>query len=128
MMNKLLVFLVSFLFVCEMYGQKDEIYRNESKTYSHAGPTYNVDVLIMKSDGTYKLTYQKFDSKKMKNKHIFYDLSTQKGTWEKRKDTLYLKDEDGKREKRFLVLNANKIAMFIEDVGLSPSKWAKVDY
>jgi len=120
-------FLVSFLFICNIYGQKDEIYRNEGKTFSHAGPSYNVDVLIMGSDGAYKLMYLKFDSKKLMNKNIFYDLSTDKGNWAKKKDTLYLKSDDGKREKKFFILNKDKIAMFIEDVGLSPSKWKKVN-
>lgn len=126
-MYRLMFFLATFLFICNIYGQRDEIYRNEGKTYSHAGPSYNVDVLIMESDGAYKLMYLKFDSKKLKNKNIFYDLSTEKGTWEKKKDTLYLKSDDGNRKRKFFILNEDKIALFIEDVGLSPSKWKKVN-
>ena len=109
-----------------MYGQEDEIYRNEGKTDSHAGPSYNVDILILKSDGTYDLIYQKFDSKKMKNNNVFYDLSSYAGSWEKKKDTLYLLNDDGRKKQKFLILKSDKIAPLIDDIGISPTSWKKL--
>jgi len=109
-----------------MYGQEDEIYRNEGRTHGHAGPSYNVDILILKSDGAYDLIHQKFDSKKMKNNNVFYDLSSYAGSWEKKKDTLYLLNDDGGKKQKFLILKNNKIALLIDDIGISPAHWKKL--
>jgi len=128
MIKTVFIFLTLSLLLTKTYGQKDEIYRNEGKTYGHAGSSYNVDILTLESNGEYQLMYQKFYSKKLKNKNIFFDLTTENGTWSKKQDTLYIKSAENKKVVKFLVLKKNKIALVIEEVEISPAKWKKINY
>lgn len=128
MIRTIFIFLALSLFLTKMYGQGDEIYRSEGMTRAHVGPSYDVNILVLDKDGTYKLMYQKFDSKKMKNKNIFYDLSVYEGIWDRKKDTLHLKSNNGDRDEKFLILNKNKIARVSKTIGLSPLKWKRVNY
>jgi len=126
-MKKLIFVFLTLFFAVQSYGQQNEIYRNEGKSFGHSGASYNVDILILQNDGGYELIYQKFYSKKMKNKNVFYDLSTEKGKWNKKEGVLYLENTNSKNKMKFIIINNNKIAPLIEGVEVSPIKWKKVN-
>ena len=125
-MNSFFSFLF-FLSVFLSYSQhRHEVYRMEGMQYSSDERTYNVNVLIFNSNGSYQILKQQYYSKKEMKKNVILDLSIEKGTWNKKQDTLYLKNTDKNREAKFFMLNKNKIALIIEDVEISPTKWKRV--
>lgn len=126
-MNYFFSFLFSLSAFISYSQDRHEIYRMEGMQYSSDERTYNVNVLILNSNGSYEILKQQYYSKKEMKKNVILDLSIEKGAWSKKQDTLYLKNSDNNREAQFFTLNKNRIALIIEDVEISPTKWKRVN-
>ncbi|AXT59056.1 hypothetical protein D1816_01380 [Aquimarina sp. AD10] len=123
--------LFLFIFFChsiQLFSQnrKDIIYRIEGKIESPAYTPYNVSILTLKEDGNYHIKYQEYASKKMIKKNILLNLDSEKGTWKKSNDTIYLRDNNVKKNTKFFIKNKNKIALVIRDIDVSSSNWIRI--
>ena len=125
---KKIVFLLSvILFVGFANAQSTEIFKSESKVESPEFGNYNVNVLYLYGDGTYKILWQKYSNKKMARKNIILDLTEEYGSWSKTANFIELKpEEDTKKQKmKFKMKNENKLLFIMED-GNTGSTWCKV--
>ncbi|AWK03177.1 hypothetical protein HYN56_02665 [Flavobacterium crocinum] len=124
-MNKTLVivfFLVNFVFA----QKRDIIYRIAYDSYPANGYFYGVSVLYLKDDYSYRLSYQKYNSRKMARKNVLRSSVDEYGKWKMLGDTLLL--YDNRQLLRFIKVNNKKIAFLIDDIERFDHCWKKVKY
>ncbi len=124
-MNKtsiLVFFLVNFAFS----QKRDIIYRISYDSYSAAGYFYGVSVLCLRDDYSYRLSDQKYNSRKMARKNVIRNVEDQYGKWKILGDTLML--YDNRQQMKFIKLNKKKIAFLIDDIERANHCWKKVKY
>lgn len=125
-MNKNLVLI--FFLINSVFAQKrDVIYRISYDSYPTVGYSYGVSVLYLRDDYSYRLSDQKYNSRKMARKNVIRSLEDQYGKWKMLGDTLLLYDNNRQRMK-FIKVNNKKIAFLIDDIERAEHYWKKVKY
>ncbi|MFD2940877.1 hypothetical protein [Flavobacterium notoginsengisoli] len=124
-MNKTLV--VVFFLVNSVFAQKrDVIYRISYDSYPAIGYSYGVSVLYLRDDYSYRLSDQKYNSRKMARKNVIRSVEDQYGKWKMLEDTLML--YDNRQQMKFIKVNNKKIAFLIDDIERADHCWKKVKY
>jgi len=125
-MKKIILFLL--LPVSIIYAQKrDIVYRIGYDSYPANGYFYGVSVLYLRDDYSYKLSVQKYNSRRMARKNVLRTFDDEYGKWKMSGDTLLLYDNDKKRQQmKFIKVNNKRIAFLIDDVERSDRYWRKV--
>ncbi|UWY28864.1 hypothetical protein N4T20_02815 [Flavobacterium sp. TR2] len=125
-MNKTLI-LVLFL-VNSVFAQKrDVVYRIAYDSYPTVGYFYGVSVLYLRDDYSYRLSDQKYNSRKMARKNVLRSSIDEYGKWKMSGDTLLLYDNN-RQQMKFVKVNNKKIAFLIDDIERSGHCWKKVKY
>ncbi|UPZ16302.1 hypothetical protein [Flavobacterium humidisoli] len=125
-MKKIILFLL--LPVSIIYAQKrDIVYRIGYDSYPANGYFYGVSVLYLRDDYSYKLSVQKYNSRRMARKNVLRTFDDEYGKWKMSGDTLLLYDNDKKRQQmKFIKVNNKRIAFLIDDVERSDQYWRKI--
>ncbi|SFD40939.1 hypothetical protein [Flavobacterium phragmitis] len=124
-MNK--IFVLVFFLVNSVFAQKrDIIYRIAYDSYPANGYFYGVSVLYLKDDYSYRLSDQKYNSRKMARKNAIKSVKEEHGKWKMLGDTLLL--YDNRQLMRFIKVNDKKIAFLIDDIEKFDHCWKKVKY
>ncbi len=125
-MNKSLV-LIFFLINSAFAQKRDVIYRISYDSYPAVGYSYGVSILYLRDDYSYRLSDQKYNSRKMARKNVLRSSVDEYGKWKMSGDTLLLYDNNRQRMK-FIKVNNKKIAFLIDDVERVDHCWKKVKY
>lgn len=112
------------LFLGFSNAQSTEIYKCESKVESPDYGNYNVNILYLYHDGTYKIFWQTYSNKKMAKKNVILDLKEENGKWLKEDGFLILYPSETKQEMKFNV--DKKKLRYIMENGKSGSIWEKI--
>lgn len=83
MVLKYLVFVLTFGLSFGVNAQflHDEVYRVEGAQASTGGRIYSVGILILSRDSTFVIQSQQYLSRKMRRKHVIWDLIEESGSW-----------------------------------------------
>lgn len=126
MMKNLIVILLMLFTFSTIDGQVlKDIYKNEGKVESPDFGNYNINVLFLYDDGTYKILWQKYSNKKMARKNILLDLIEEYGNWSKSDNCIELHPDDKNQKMKFKMKNENKLLFIMED-GNTGSIWCKI--
>lgn len=125
-MNKSFV-LIFFLINSAFAQKRDVIYRISYDSYPAVGYYYGVSILYLRDDYSYRLSDQKYNSRKMARKNVLRSSVDEYGKWKMSGDTLLLYDNNRQRMK-FIKVNNKKIAFLIDDVERVDHCWKKVKY
>lgn len=124
-MNKFLIFIL-FLLNFVIYAQKkDVVYRIAFDSYPAIGYSYDISILYLRDDNTYKCLFQKYGSRKMAKKNVLWYSTDESGKWKMSGDTIILYDNNRYPMKYFKV-NDRKIAFIIDDIERARYYWKKV--
>jgi len=123
--KKSFLLLVVLLFVSFTNAQSTEIYKSESKVESPEGGNYNVNVLFLYGDGTYKILWQQYSNKKMARKNILLDVSEEYGEWSKKGKAINLIPSTNSQKIEFRIKNKNKLLYVMDDGGIG-SSWCRI--
>ena len=126
MIRTILIFLATFSFFTQIYGQEEEIYRSEGRTENPGIATYNVGVLVLSDDGSYKLTSQQYSTKKMMKNNIILGINTEYGKWDKRNGKLFLNGDTKNKDMTFILQSDTKISVLIDESGAIGKSWKRV--
>ncbi|MBF4507810.1 hypothetical protein IRZ83_14130 [Flavobacterium sp. JLP] len=121
------VFFIFFLNITEGQIIKPTSYRFEGKVESPKFSTYNVNILTLNVDKTYKIIFQTDGSKKLARKNIIRETEIEEGTWNIKSSILTLLSNNSKQELIFSLKNNKKLTVIIDDVETSSLVWEKID-
>lgn len=121
------VFFFFFLNITEAQIIKPTSYRFEGKVESPKFSTYNVNILTLNVDKTYKIIFQTYGSKKLARKNIIRETEIEEGTWNIKSSVLTLLSNNSKQELIFSIKNNKKLTVIIDDVETSSLVWEKID-
>lgn len=125
--KKTILILITFL-VQSLYAQEESIiYRNEKQNESPIPQPYNVSVLILKADGAYEISYQKYHSKRMMKKNILLYTEKEYGSWQKIRDTLILREKNTDQIFKFITKGKKKLSVIIESKEIINSNWKRIN-
>ncbi|WP_264536423.1 hypothetical protein [Flavobacterium sp. N1736] len=123
----IVIFFVFFLNFTEAQITKTTSYRFEGQTESPKFSTYNVNILTLNVDNTYKLIFQTYGSKKLAKKNIIRETEIEEGMWHVNDSLLTLLSKNNQQELIFCIKNKNKIRVVIDDGEMSALIWKKID-
>jgi hypothetical protein len=124
-MNK---FLISILFLLNfvIYAQKkDVVYRIAYDSYPAVGYSYEVGVLYLRDDNSYRRLLQKYNSRKMARKNVLRSSVDEYGKWKMSGDTLFLYDNNNSPMK-FFKISDKRITFIFDGIDRSRYYWRKV--
>jgi hypothetical protein len=102
-------------------------YRFEGKVESPKFSTYNVNILTLNTDNTYKIIFQTYGSKKLARKNIIRKTEIEEGIWNIKDSALILLSNNSKQELIFSAKNNRKLRVIIDNVETSALVWKKID-
>nr|WP_299215026.1 hypothetical protein [uncultured Allomuricauda sp.] len=127
-MNKLFITttLVIFLGVnVSSQSITSDIYSWEGRVESPNIGTYNVNTLILNDNGTFKLLWYRFPSKKFSRIHALIGLKEEEGKYTIENGVIKLTSDSKKLDIEFSKINKNRIAPIVDGIK-SENTWKKV--
>lgn len=116
------MFLVNF----GIYAQKrDVIYRIAFDSYPAIGYSYDISVLYLRDDNTYKCLFQKYRSRKMARKNVLWYSTNESGKWKMSGDTIILYDNN-QYPMKFFKISDKRITFIFDGIDRSRYYWRKV--
>ncbi|NHN28076.1 hypothetical protein FIA58_020555 [Flavobacterium jejuense] len=124
----LVMLLIVFFNYSGAQINKKTLYRSEKIIESPIFGGYNVNVLTLNENNTYKLIFQTYSSKKMAKKNILLKIEIEEGIWNIVDGFLTIIPNDKKQKLVFSLKNKNKIRSIVDKDELSPVIWKKINY
>lgn len=119
--------LILFLINSASAQKRDVVYRIAYDSYPAIGYSYDVSVLYLRDDNTYKCLFQKYNSRRMARKNILRSSTDEYGKWKMYGDTLLLYDNE-RHPMKFFKIDDKRIAYIFDNVDRSKYYWKKVKY
>ncbi|OXA89971.1 hypothetical protein [Flavobacterium hercynium] len=121
------VFFMLFFNTTKAQIAESTSYRFEGKVESPKFRTYNINLLTLYVDNTYKIIFQTYGSKKLARRNIIRETEIEEGIWNTKGSVLTLLSNNSKQELIFSVKNNKKLRVMINDVEASALVWKKTD-
>lgn len=117
--------LVLFLINSASAQKRDVVYRIAYDSYPTIGYSYDISILYLRDDNTYKCLFQKYNSRRMARKNVLRSSTDEYGKWKMYGDTLLLYDNN-RYPMKFFKFNDKKIAYIFDNVDRSKYYWKRV--
>jgi len=128
-MIKTIVLTVFLVFQgVEAQHMNSTIYKLETRVKSSWIGTYNVNILILNDDGTYKLLWKSYSSKKMSRIHALLRMKIEKGEYNIHDGVLKLISETENSDLTLKIISKRKLRVLLEDNTLSDLAWRRVSH
>lgn len=127
-MNKLFITTILVIFLgikANSQSITSDIYSWEGRVESPNIGTYNVNTLILNNNGTFKLLWYRFPSKKLSKVYALIDLKEEEGNYLIENGVIELTSNSKKMDIRFSKINESRIAPVIDGIK-SDKIWKKV--
>jgi len=124
-MKSLLVLFILVNCICQAQSI-NEIFKSETRTENGGIGAYNVNVLVLYSDESYKIFWYNFFSKKMVKNFYFSGLEIEGGKWFRKNKVLNLLPSKGNQKLKFYYQRKNRIRVIKDNNDLAELKWKKV--
>lgn len=118
MRNILILVLLLVTYLSKAQFKSSTIYKMEKRVESAGIGTYNVNVLLLESDGTYKILWQSYASRKFAKIYALLEVKCEKGNYIINRNKLMLKPENDSQEMNFQILNRRKIRAIVDEGNL----------
>lgn len=122
----IVIFSMFFLNFIEAQITKATSYRFEGQTESPKFSTYNVNILTLNVDNTYKLIFQTYGSKKLARKNIIRETEIEEGIWNIKDSVLTLLSNNNNQELIFSMKNDKGLRVIIDNIKTSAFVWEKI--